>query len=217
MTLKLTLLVTSLCLLHATHTKAEFNYDYIETDYQYLEMETVDPFGQPLSLAADGFGIEFSHDYDTGILLLGSYTRSDFDGEDDFESTQNLFKIGAGYRYSFNEFYDVYGTSSFVGLETDLPGIASTENGFEVAGGLRIRSSEALELHGSIVYSDIEGSATADALGDQGYRAGPMVFQRHFVRWPWSGGWRVHDIVLRKLPRSVWLAAIRALTARPQC
>ena len=156
MTSLLTLLITSLCLWQANHARAEFNYDYIETDYQYLEMETVDAFGQPLSLTANGFGIEFSHDYDTGIVLLGSYTRFDFDGEDDFESTQNLFKIGAGYRYSFNEFYDVYGTISFAGLETDLPGIASTENGFEVAGGLRIRPAEALELHGSIVYSDIE-------------------------------------------------------------
>ena len=156
MTSKLALLAASVGLLHATQSKAEFNYDYIEADYQYVEMETVNVFGEPLLLTADGAEIALSHDYDNGILVRGSYARFDFEGDEDFESTQSTFKIGAGYRYSFNEFYDAYGTVSFIGLETDLPGIASTEYGFEIAGGLRVRPAEALELQGSIVYSDIE-------------------------------------------------------------
>ena len=156
MKLKLMLLAIPICLLIADLSRAEFNYDYIESTYEYVETDTVDVFGQPLPLTADGYGIEFSHDYDTGFLVNGSFARFEFERDDGFGSTQDLFKFGAGYRYSFNEFYDVYGTVSFVGLETDLSGVASTENGFEIVGGLRIRPAEAFEIQGTLHYSDIE-------------------------------------------------------------
>lgn len=137
-----------------------------DLSYSYVELRFVDVD----SRGGDGFRLNGSYELDDGWIIVGGYTKLDFNDNSD----QNVIEVGGGYVWHYSEDFDLLSTLRFVRVNVDFPGVSADENGFAFSAGARGLLTPKFEVRGLVNHVNLDNSDTYLEL------AGDYYFTRQF-------------------------------------
>lgn len=168
-------------------------YDYFSAYYQLVE---VDENETGIDAEPDGFGIEFSKQFNDFMYVIASYDDVSGDyqvGTFNYDVDTQLLMAGVGFKYSASRYTDLFFEPSVVYAEADVAGFDDDDTGFGAKAGFTHAFNPAFHLKGylrhvnvldedtnsygaeaRILFSDsVHGILAAEANSDEKlYRAG---------------------------------------------
>jgi len=125
-------------------------------NYNYLELRYVDVDAN----GGSGFQLGGSIDVGDNFMLLGSITTLDFDNDVD----ANLYQLGGGYIWHYNNDFDFLATVEYVNVDVDG---SDDDNGVEFSGGTRGMIAPKFEVRGFVHYTTAgDGDTWLEIAGD---------------------------------------------------
>ena len=150
----------TLLLLAAPTFAADISYNFIEAEYQEIDIDS--GFLGGFDIDGDGYGIGGSFELNENWFIGASYSKADFD----FGVDLDQLMLGAGYHVPISDNADCYGMFSFVSAEASVDGFDSIdEDGYAATIGLRGMIGERFELNGSLAYVDFGNGGDSTAFG----------------------------------------------------
>jgi outer membrane protein assembly factor BamA len=150
----------TLLLLAVPTFAADISYNFIEAEYQEIDIDS--GFLGGFDIDGDGYGIGGSFELNENWFIGASYSKADFD----FGVDLDQLMLGAGYHVPISDNADFYGMFSFVSAEASIDGFDSIdEDGYAATIGLRGMIGERFELNGSLAYVDFGNGGDSTAFG----------------------------------------------------
>jgi hypothetical protein len=150
----------TLLLLAVPTFAADISYNFIEAEYQEIDIDS--GFLGGFDIDGDGYGIGGSFELNENWFIGASYSKADFD----FGVDLDQLMLGAGYHVPISDNADFYGMFSFVSAEASVDGFDSIdEDGYAATIGLRGMIGERFELNGSLAYVDFGNGGDSTAFG----------------------------------------------------
>ena len=150
----------TLLLLAVPTFAADISYNFIEAEYQEIDIDS--GFLGGFDIDGDGYGIGGSFELNENWFIGASYSKADFD----FGVDLDQLMLGAGYHVPISDNADFYGMFSFVSAEASVDGFDSIdEDGYAATIGLRGMIGERFELNGSLAYVDLGNGGDSTAFG----------------------------------------------------
>jgi hypothetical protein len=150
----------TLLLLAVPTFAADISYNFIEAEYQEIDIDS--GFLGGFDIDGDGYGIGGSFELNENWFIGASYSKADFDFGVDLDQVM----LGAGYHVPISDNADFYGMFSFVSAEASVDGFDSIdEDGYAATIGLRGMIGERFELNGSLAYVDFGNGGDSTAFG----------------------------------------------------
>ena len=150
----------TLLLLAAPTFAADISYNFIEAEYQEIDIDS--GFLGGFDIDGDGYGVGGSFELNENWFIGASYSKADFD----FGVDLDQLMLGAGYHVPISDNADFYGMFSFVSAEASVDGFDSIdEDGYAATIGLRGMIGERFELNGSLAYVDFGNGGDSTAFG----------------------------------------------------
>jgi hypothetical protein len=150
----------TLLLLAVPTFAADISYNFIEAEYQEIDIDS--GFLGGFDIDGDGYGIGGSFELNENWFIGASYSKADFDFGVDLDQVM----LGAGYHVPISDNADFYGMFSFVSAEASIDGFDSIdEDGYAATIGLRGMIGERFELNGSLAYVDFGNGGDSTAFG----------------------------------------------------
>jgi hypothetical protein len=150
----------TLLLLAVPTFAADISYNFIEAEYQEIDIDS--GFLGGFDIDGDGYGIGGSFELNENWFIGASYSKADFD----FGVDLDQLMLGAGYHVPISDNADFYGMFSFVSAEASVDSFDSIdEDGYAATIGLRGMIGERFELNGSLAYVDFGNGGDSTAFG----------------------------------------------------
>ena len=150
----------TLLLLAVPTFAADISYNFIEAEYQEIDIDS--GFLGGFDIDGDGYGVGGSFELNENWFIGASYSKADFD----FGVDLDQLMLGAGYHVPISDNADFYGMFSFVSAEASVDGFDSIdEDGYAATIGLRGMIGERFELNGSLAYVDFGNGGDSTAFG----------------------------------------------------
>ena len=150
----------TLLLLAVPTFAADISYNFIEAEYQEIDIDS--GFLGGFDIDGDGYGIGGSFELNENWFIGARYSKADFD----FGVDLDQLMLGAGYHVPISDNADFYGMFSFVSAEASVDGFDSIdEDGYAATIGLRGMIGERFELNGSLAYVDFGNGGDSTAFG----------------------------------------------------
>jgi len=125
-------------------------------NYNYLELRYLDVDAN----GGSGFQLGGSIDVGDNFLLLGSITSLGFDNNVD----ANLYQLGGGYIWHYNNDFDFLATAQYVNVDVDG---SDDDNGVKISGGTRGLIVPQFEVRGFVHYTTAgDGDTWLEIAGD---------------------------------------------------
>lgn len=130
-------------------------YDYFSAYYQLVE---VDENETGIDAEPDGFGIEFSKQFNDFMYVIASYDDVSGDyqvGTFSFNAETQLLMAGVGFKYSASRYTDLFFEPSLVYAETDVGGFDDDDTGFGAKAGFTHAINTAFHLKGFLRHVNV--------------------------------------------------------------
>ena len=138
----------------------------VDLSYSYLELRFVDVDVR----GGDGFRLNGSYELDGGWIIIGGFTKLDFNNDTDSTTVE----AGGGYVWHFSENFDLLSTLRFVRSDVGFGGLNAKDNGFALSAGTRGLLTPNFEIRGSVNHINLDNSDTFLEL------AGDYYFSKQF-------------------------------------
>ncbi len=140
--------VASIAVLSATLSAAqaeEFNYNYVEGNYQDMDQNGVD---------SDAWGISGSFDIAPNLNLITAYSIGEIVTPDNVDDiTVDTIEVGLGYHAPLNAKTDM--TANLKAVYQDMDNAVGDDTGYAVGFGIRHQVNDTVEIGANISYQDI--------------------------------------------------------------
>ena len=151
------LLLGPLLLIPVAAWAGNFDYDYVELDYQHISPQQGE--------ATKGPDLQFSYTIsDRDVQLLAGYARLDTPATPT-DITNHDYWIGIRGENSFSEDTDYYTDLLYLNNRTDFRGAVSTDVGYRLLLGVRHRATARIELDASLAHDYLTRNANEASIG----------------------------------------------------
>ena len=155
-----TLAVISLVALASTAQAEGPDYNYLEGNYQRIDID--DDFAD---VDGDGFAIAGSLEVAENWHIFASYGKADLDFGIDLDEAS----VGGGFHAALSPTTDIVANLAYVSVDADAFGGSFDDDGFGVALGVRSLLTEQFELAGFIEYVDRDDAGDDTTLSGEGW------------------------------------------------
>lgn len=151
---KLTLLAGALAIPAAMAAESPV-YDYVSGYYQMLD---VDESETGVDAEPDGFGVEFSRQFNDFMYMIASYDQLSGDyqvGTLTFDSDLSILTAGVGFKYSPSRHTDLFFEPSIVYGDSEFDGASDDDTGFGAKVGFTHAFNPAFHLKGFLRHVNV--------------------------------------------------------------
>ena len=131
---------------------AQFNYTYVEINYDELDFDL-----GPADIDGDGLTLSGSFEINDDWHVYTSYGSHDLD----FGIDLDTWMVGAGYVYPLKDDIDIYGRVLYVDVDADAGAGSLDEDGLGLQARIRFRVTDVFEVEGGIQHLDVVDSDTS--------------------------------------------------------
>ncbi|WP_258240916.1 porin family protein [Pseudidiomarina homiensis] len=151
---KLTLLASTISVPTAFASESPV-YDYFSGYYQMIE---VDENETGIDAEPDGFGLEFSKQFNDFMYAIASYDNVSGDytiGAFSFDSDVEILSAGVGFKYSASRATDLFFEPSIVYLDSEFAGDSEDDTGFGAKAGFTHALNPAFHFKGYLRHVNV--------------------------------------------------------------
>ncbi|WP_258808151.1 porin family protein [Pseudidiomarina sp. CB1] len=135
-------------------------YDYFSGYYQLIEIDE-DEAG--IDAEPDGFGIEFSKQFNDFMYVIASYDNVSGDytiGSFSFDADIEMLNAGVGFKYSASRATDLFFEPSVVYVDSEVEGFSEDDTGFGAKVGFTHALNPAFHLKGFLRHVNVMDDST---------------------------------------------------------